>query len=144
MSLPTSSQSSLNSCSLYETSPAPRTSFWSSGPMTSPPLASPSRAASQAAPGPHGAGAGAPAGSQSPSPRYRPYTVSHPLPQQASRKEVICHPCPFLSMAELSTLFFLSSYDCTCDLWKFLGQRSNPSCSYNLSYSCGSAGSLTH
>uniref|UniRef100_F1RIG2 Ubiquitin conjugation factor E4 n=1 Tax=Sus scrofa TaxID=9823 RepID=F1RIG2_PIG len=64
--------------SLYETSPAPRTSFWSSGPMTSPPLASPSRAASQAAPGPHGAGAGAPAGSQSPSPRYRPYTVTHP------------------------------------------------------------------
>uniref|UniRef100_A0A8C3VUI8 Ubiquitin conjugation factor E4 n=1 Tax=Catagonus wagneri TaxID=51154 RepID=A0A8C3VUI8_9CETA len=64
--------------SLYETSPAPRMSFWSSGPMTSPPLASPSRAASQAAPGPQSAGPGALAGSQPPSPRYRPYTVTHP------------------------------------------------------------------
>uniref|UniRef100_A0A8D0T5A4 Ubiquitin conjugation factor E4 n=1 Tax=Sus scrofa TaxID=9823 RepID=A0A8D0T5A4_PIG len=79
--------------SLYETSPAPRTSFWSSGPMTSPPLASPSRAASQAAPGPHGAGAGAPAGSQSPSPRYRPYTVTHPWgssPSPAPRASRLC------------------------------------------------------
>uniref|UniRef100_A0A8D1YXE6 Ubiquitin conjugation factor E4 n=1 Tax=Sus scrofa TaxID=9823 RepID=A0A8D1YXE6_PIG len=79
--------------SLYETSPAPRTSFWSSGPMTSPPLASPSRAASQAAPGPHGAGAGAPAGSQSPSPRYRPYTVTHPWgssPSPAPRASSLC------------------------------------------------------
>ncbi|DAA21286.1 ubiquitin conjugation factor E4 B isoform X1 [Bos indicus] len=69
--------------SLYETSPAPNTSVWSSVPMMSPPLASPSRAASQAAvppasslcpPGP----AGTPAGSQPSSPRYRPYTVTHP------------------------------------------------------------------
>ncbi|XP_047647664.1 ubiquitin conjugation factor E4 B isoform X2 [Phacochoerus africanus] len=79
--------------SLYETSPAPRMSFWSSGPMTSPPLASPSRAASQAAPGPHGAGAGAPAGSQPPSPRYRPYTVTHPWgssPSPAPRASSLC------------------------------------------------------
>uniref|UniRef100_A0A8C2XTZ9 Ubiquitin conjugation factor E4 n=1 Tax=Capra hircus TaxID=9925 RepID=A0A8C2XTZ9_CAPHI len=70
--------------SLYETSPAPSTSVWSSVPMMSPPLAAPSRAASQAAappasslcpPGP----AGTPAGSQPSSPRYRPYTVTHPL-----------------------------------------------------------------
>ncbi|XP_027831455.2 ubiquitin conjugation factor E4 B isoform X2 [Ovis aries] len=69
--------------SLYETSPAPSTSVWSSVPMMSPPLAAPSRAASQAAappasslcpPGP----AGTPAGSQPSSPRYRPYTVTHP------------------------------------------------------------------
>ena len=61
--------------------------------MTSPPLASPSRAASQAAPGPHGAGAGAPAGSQSPSPRYRPYTVTHPWgssPSPAPRASSLC------------------------------------------------------
>uniref|UniRef100_A0A8C0CN08 Ubiquitin conjugation factor E4 n=1 Tax=Balaenoptera musculus TaxID=9771 RepID=A0A8C0CN08_BALMU len=69
--------------SLYETSPAPSTSVWSSVPMMSLPLAPPSRAASQAsAPpaslSPHGAAAGTPAGSQPSSPRYRPYTVTHP------------------------------------------------------------------
>ena len=37
----------LKSFSLYETSPAPSTSVWSSVPMMSPPLAAPSRAASQ-------------------------------------------------------------------------------------------------
>ncbi|KAM5270438.1 ubiquitin conjugation factor E4 B isoform 3-T3 [Hipposideros larvatus] len=69
--------------SLYETSPAPNTSFWSSVPMMSPPFASPSRAASQAAVpsislSPHSAASGTAAGSQPSSPRYRPYTVTHP------------------------------------------------------------------
>uniref|UniRef100_A0A8C9D4F4 Ubiquitin conjugation factor E4 n=1 Tax=Panthera leo TaxID=9689 RepID=A0A8C9D4F4_PANLE len=70
--------------SLYETSPAPSTSFWSSVPVPSPSVASsPCRAASQpAAPSvtlsPHGAASGAAAGSQPSSPRYRPYTVAHP------------------------------------------------------------------
>ncbi|XP_072831523.1 ubiquitin conjugation factor E4 B isoform X2 [Vicugna pacos] len=69
--------------SLYETSPAPRTSFWSSGPLMSPSFASPSRAASQAAApsvalSPHGAASRTAAGSQPSSPRYRPYTVTHP------------------------------------------------------------------
>ncbi|EFB18756.1 hypothetical protein PANDA_007242, partial [Ailuropoda melanoleuca] len=70
--------------SLYETSPAPTTSFWSSAPMTSPSFASsPSRAAGpMAVPSislsPHGAAPGTAAGSQPSSPRYRPYTVTHP------------------------------------------------------------------
>ncbi|XP_059997479.1 ubiquitin conjugation factor E4 B isoform X1 [Lagenorhynchus albirostris] len=69
--------------SLYETSPAPSMSVWSSVPMMSLPLAPPSRAASQASTppaslSPHGAAAGTPAGSQPSSPRYRPYTVTHP------------------------------------------------------------------
>ncbi|XP_037021541.2 ubiquitin conjugation factor E4 B isoform X2 [Artibeus jamaicensis] len=68
--------------SLYETSPAPHTSFWSSVPRTSPPLASPSGAASRAAVPAlsHGAASssGTAAGSQPSSARYRPYTVTHP------------------------------------------------------------------
>ncbi|KAM5321044.1 ubiquitin conjugation factor E4 B isoform 2-T2 [Glossophaga mutica] len=70
--------------SLYETSPAPHTSFWSSVPRTSPPLASPSGAASRVAVpalslGAHGAASsGTAAGSQPSSARYRPYTVTHP------------------------------------------------------------------
>ncbi|XP_023113858.2 ubiquitin conjugation factor E4 B isoform X3 [Felis catus] len=76
--------------SLYETSPAPSTSFWSSVPVPSPSVASsPCRAASQpAAPSvtlsPHGAASGAAAGSQPSSPRYRPYTVAHPWGPSAS------------------------------------------------------------
>ncbi|XP_045338051.1 ubiquitin conjugation factor E4 B isoform X3 [Leopardus geoffroyi] len=76
--------------SLYETSPAPSTSFWSSVPAPSPSVASsPCRAASQpAAPSvtlsPHGAASGAAAGSQPSSPRYRPYTVAHPWGPSAS------------------------------------------------------------
>lgn len=73
----------LKSFSLYETSPAPNTSVWSSVPMMSPPLASPSRAASQATTPPASSlcppgAAGTPAGSQPSSPRYRPYTITHP------------------------------------------------------------------
>ncbi|KAF6345979.1 ubiquitination factor E4B [Rhinolophus ferrumequinum] len=69
--------------SLYETSPAPNTSFWSSVPVMSPPFASPSRAASQVAVpsislSPPTAASGTVAGSQPSSPRYRPYTVTHP------------------------------------------------------------------
>nr|XP_053775922.1 ubiquitin conjugation factor E4 B isoform X2 [Desmodus rotundus] len=70
--------------SLYETSPAPRTSFWSSVPRTSPPLASPTGAASRVAVpalslSAHGAASsGTAAGSQPSSARYRPYTVTHP------------------------------------------------------------------
>uniref|UniRef100_A0A671F5L9 Ubiquitin conjugation factor E4 n=1 Tax=Rhinolophus ferrumequinum TaxID=59479 RepID=A0A671F5L9_RHIFE len=68
--------------SLYETSPAPNTSFWSSVPVMSPPFASPSRAASQVAVpsislSPPTAASGTVAGSQPSSPRYRPYTVTH-------------------------------------------------------------------
>nr|XP_058913834.1 ubiquitin conjugation factor E4 B isoform X2 [Kogia breviceps] len=75
--------------SLYETSPAPSTGVWSSVPMMSLPLAPPPRAASQAsappAPlSPHGAAAGTPAGSQPSSPRYRPYTVTHPWGSSSS------------------------------------------------------------
>ncbi|XP_040316684.1 ubiquitin conjugation factor E4 B isoform X2 [Herpailurus yagouaroundi] len=76
--------------SLYETSPAPSTSFWSAVPVPSPSVASsPCRAASQpAAPSvtlsPHGAASGAAAGSQPSSPRYRPYTVAHPWGPSAS------------------------------------------------------------
>ncbi|XP_036781126.1 ubiquitin conjugation factor E4 B isoform X3 [Manis pentadactyla] len=60
--------------SLYETSPAPRTSLWSPGPVTSPSFVSPSRAAGLAAAppvslGPHGAASGTAAGSQLSSPR---------------------------------------------------------------------------
>uniref|UniRef100_A0A8C0WHL3 Ubiquitin conjugation factor E4 n=1 Tax=Castor canadensis TaxID=51338 RepID=A0A8C0WHL3_CASCN len=74
------SASSLSS--LYETSPVPTTSFWSSVPVLSPSFASPSRAASQTAVSstslnPHSAASGTAAGSQSSSPRYRPYTVTH-------------------------------------------------------------------
>ncbi|XP_012517955.1 PREDICTED: ubiquitin conjugation factor E4 B [Propithecus coquereli] len=69
--------------SLYETSPAPTTSFWSSVPMMSPSFASPSRAASQMAVpssflSPQSAASGTAAGSQPSSPRYRPYTLTHP------------------------------------------------------------------
>ncbi|XP_035881175.1 ubiquitin conjugation factor E4 B isoform X1 [Phyllostomus discolor] len=73
--------------SLYETSPAPHASFWSSVPRMSPPLTSPSAgAASRVAvpalsPGAHGAASsssGTAAGSQPSSARYRPYTVTHP------------------------------------------------------------------
>lgn len=79
----------LNSFSLYETSPAPSMSVWSSVPMMSLPLAPPSRAASQASTppaslSPHGAAAGTPAGSQPSSPRYRPYTVTHPWGSSSS------------------------------------------------------------
>ncbi|XP_012577776.1 PREDICTED: ubiquitin conjugation factor E4 B isoform X2 [Condylura cristata] len=75
--------------SLYETSPAPHASLWSSVPVRSPPLASPPHAASQAAVpslalGPHSGAPGAAAGSQPPSPRYRPYTVAHPWGPSAS------------------------------------------------------------
>ncbi|XP_075850001.1 ubiquitin conjugation factor E4 B isoform X3 [Microcebus murinus] len=69
--------------SLYETSPAPTTSFWSSVPMMSPSFASPSRAASQTAVpssflSPQSAASGTAAASQPSSPRYRPYTLTHP------------------------------------------------------------------
>ncbi|XP_022370046.1 ubiquitin conjugation factor E4 B isoform X1 [Enhydra lutris kenyoni] len=70
--------------SLYETSPAPSSSFWSAAPVMSPSFASsPARAASlMAGPatslGPHAAAPGSAAGSQPSSPRYRPYTVTHP------------------------------------------------------------------
>uniref|UniRef100_A0A2K6SQG5 Ubiquitin conjugation factor E4 n=1 Tax=Saimiri boliviensis boliviensis TaxID=39432 RepID=A0A2K6SQG5_SAIBB len=69
--------------SLYETSPAPNPSFWSSVPVMGPSFASPSRAASQLAVpstplSPHSAASGTAAGSQPSSPRYRPYTVTHP------------------------------------------------------------------
>ncbi|XP_075406881.1 ubiquitin conjugation factor E4 B isoform X1 [Tenrec ecaudatus] len=71
-SLGSFSASSLSS--LYETSPAPSASFWSSVPWTSPALASPSGAASQAAVpsvslSPPSAASGAAAGSQASSPR---------------------------------------------------------------------------
>uniref|UniRef100_A0A2K5Q7H3 Ubiquitin conjugation factor E4 n=1 Tax=Cebus imitator TaxID=2715852 RepID=A0A2K5Q7H3_CEBIM len=68
--------------SLYETSPAPTPSSWSSVPVMGPSFASPSRAASQLAvpstPLSSSAASGTAAGSQPPSPRYRPYTVTHP------------------------------------------------------------------
>uniref|UniRef100_H2PXZ4 Ubiquitin conjugation factor E4 n=1 Tax=Pan troglodytes TaxID=9598 RepID=H2PXZ4_PANTR len=69
--------------SLYESSPAPTPSFWSSVPVMGPSLASPSRAASQLAVpstplSPHSAASGTAAGSQPSSQRYRPYTVTHP------------------------------------------------------------------
>ncbi|XP_058994378.1 ubiquitin conjugation factor E4 B isoform X2 [Mustela lutreola] len=70
--------------SLYETSPAPRSGFWSSAPVRSPSFASsPARAAGLTAGpatslSPHAAAPGSAAGSQPSSPRYRPYTVTHP------------------------------------------------------------------
>ncbi|XP_024212041.2 ubiquitin conjugation factor E4 B isoform X3 [Pan troglodytes] len=69
--------------SLYESSPAPTPSFWSSVPVMGPSLASPSRAASQLAVpstplSPHSAASGTAAGSQPSSQRYRPYTATHP------------------------------------------------------------------
>uniref|UniRef100_M3YYL7 Ubiquitin conjugation factor E4 n=1 Tax=Mustela putorius furo TaxID=9669 RepID=M3YYL7_MUSPF len=70
--------------SLYETSPAPRSGFWSSAPVRSPSFASsPARAAGPTAGpatslSPHAAAPGSAAGSQPSSPRYRPYTVTHP------------------------------------------------------------------
>nr|XP_004657717.1 ubiquitin conjugation factor E4 B isoform X4 [Jaculus jaculus] len=75
------SASSLSS--LYETSPAPSPSLWSSAPVLSPSFASPSHAANQTAVpsaslSPHSTTSGTAAGSQSSSPRYRPYTVTHP------------------------------------------------------------------
>nr|XP_014593143.1 ubiquitin conjugation factor E4 B isoform X1 [Equus caballus] len=80
-SLGSFSASSLSS--LYETSPASSMSFWSSVPMMRPSFASPSRAASHMAVpsislSPHSAASGTAAGSQPSSPRYRPYTVTHP------------------------------------------------------------------
>nr|KAF6508925.1 ubiquitination factor E4B [Rousettus aegyptiacus] len=69
--------------SLYETSPAPSTGLWSSAPVTNLPVTSPARAASQTAVpsislSPHSAASGTATGSQPSSPRYRPYTVTHP------------------------------------------------------------------
>ncbi|XP_032719249.1 ubiquitin conjugation factor E4 B isoform X2 [Lontra canadensis] len=70
--------------SLYETSPAPSSSFWSAAPVMSPSFASsPARAAGlMAGPAtslsPHAAAPGSATGSQPSSPRYRPYTVTHP------------------------------------------------------------------
>ncbi|XP_045858444.1 ubiquitin conjugation factor E4 B isoform X2 [Meles meles] len=70
--------------SLYETSPAPSSSFWSSAPGMSLSFASsPARAAGPmagpaASLSPHAAAPGSAAGSQPSSPRYRPYTVTHP------------------------------------------------------------------
>uniref|UniRef100_A0A8C5USW4 Ubiquitin conjugation factor E4 n=1 Tax=Microcebus murinus TaxID=30608 RepID=A0A8C5USW4_MICMU len=85
--------------SLYETSPAPTTSFWSSVPMMSPSFASPSRAASQTAVpssflSPQSAASGTAAASQPSSPRYRPYTLTHPwgspsLPAPASSPRAV-------------------------------------------------------
>ncbi|XP_040843818.1 ubiquitin conjugation factor E4 B isoform X1 [Ochotona curzoniae] len=68
--------------SLFETSPAPTGSFWSSASVPAPSSASPSRAASQAAVpsaslSPHCTAAGAGTGSQPSSPRYHPYTITH-------------------------------------------------------------------
>ena len=40
-----------------------------------------------------------------------------------------------------SLSFFFSS---THSIWKFLGQRLNPSCSHDLHHSCSNEGSLTH
>lgn len=73
----------LNEFSLYETSPAPSTGLWSSAPVTNLPVTSPARAASQTAVpsislSPHSAASGTATGSQPSSPRYRPYTVTHP------------------------------------------------------------------
>ncbi|XP_036855643.1 ubiquitin conjugation factor E4 B isoform X3 [Manis javanica] len=70
--------------SLYETSPAPRTSLWSPGPVTSPSFVSPSRAAGPAAAppvslGPHGAASGTAAGSQPSSPRMCDSPFSFPF-----------------------------------------------------------------
>ncbi|KAG3282098.1 ubiquitin conjugation factor E4 B isoform X1 [Ictidomys tridecemlineatus] len=76
------SASSLSS--LYETSPAPTTSFWNSVPVLSPSFASPSHVALQTATpsaslSHHSVASGtAAAGSQPSSPRYRPYTIMHP------------------------------------------------------------------
>ncbi|XP_028016797.2 ubiquitin conjugation factor E4 B isoform X2 [Eptesicus fuscus] len=71
--------------SLYDTSPARSASFWSSVPAISLPFASPSGPASHVAVpsislSAHGSAPNTAAGSQppSPSPRYRPYTVTHP------------------------------------------------------------------
>ncbi|XP_005404077.1 PREDICTED: ubiquitin conjugation factor E4 B isoform X2 [Chinchilla lanigera] len=68
--------------SLYDTSPAPAAGPWGSGPVAGPSFASPSRLSLS----PHAAASGSAAGSQpsslslSLSPRYRPYTVTHPGP----------------------------------------------------------------
>ncbi|XP_028613820.1 ubiquitin conjugation factor E4 B isoform X2 [Grammomys surdaster] len=78
------SASSLSS--LYEPSPAPSASLWSFVPVLSPSFASPSHTAPQRAVpslslSPHSAAptaSGIAAGSQPSSPRYRPYTVTHP------------------------------------------------------------------
>uniref|UniRef100_A0A571BD95 Ubiquitin conjugation factor E4 n=1 Tax=Mus musculus TaxID=10090 RepID=A0A571BD95_MOUSE len=75
------STSSLSS--LYETSPAPSASLWSFVPALSPSFALPSHPAPQAAVpspplSPHSTASGNAAGSQPSSPRYRPYTVTHP------------------------------------------------------------------
>ncbi|XP_008567043.1 PREDICTED: ubiquitin conjugation factor E4 B isoform X2 [Galeopterus variegatus] len=103
------SASSLSS--LFETSPAPTPSLWSSVPVMSPCFASPSRAASQMAVpssclGPHGAASGAAAGSQPSSPRYRPYTVMHPCgssPSPAPRSSGISVPPSSPSLPTLAS-----------------------------------------
>ncbi|XP_042551573.1 ubiquitin conjugation factor E4 B isoform X2 [Dipodomys spectabilis] len=92
------SASSLSS--LYETSPAPTSSFWSSVPVLSPSFASPPRAASHMAVSstslsPHSVASGPAAGSQPSSPRYRPYTVTHPGGSS---------PCPVPRSSGTSTL----------------------------------------
>ena len=40
--------------------------------------------------------------------------------------------------------FFFFFFDCTHSTWKFLGQGSNLSCSFDLRHSCSNAASLTH
>ena len=41
-------------------------------------------------------------------------------------------------------LFFISLFGCTCSIWKFLGQGSNPSRICDLCDSCSNSGPLTH
>ena len=42
------------------------------------------------------------------------------------------------------TLDIFFFFGCTCSIWKFLGQGSNQSHSFNLHHSCSNAWSLTH
>lgn len=48
-----------------------------------------------------------------------------------------------LCISELSFLLFFFSVPPSSDIWKFLGQGSNPSCSCDLCHSCSDARSLT-
>lgn len=76
---------SLLPSSLYDTSPAPSASAWSSLPASSPCLASPTRPVLQSATPSLWLGP-AVVGSQPTSPRYRPYTLSTPWgPSSAPR-----------------------------------------------------------
>ena len=103
-------------------------------------------------------------------PQLRPHQILNPLchagdqtcvPSASKRLPILLHHCKnSLTRLIVVTFFFFSFYGCTCSTWKFLGYRSNQSCSCRptaqphqhliqaasatYAAACRNAGSLTH